>query len=867
MLQQEQVVELQDLRGGGENSTGQRVRWSVGHSSSDRSYTSDDAQDAQATGSATGDDGDLGTDLGDPSSRYAPVGHSGPSDNIPVVQIVDDAASSVCIDDYDVEYENAMAVLRNGNADNSQELTDFELYNQRVARQVLVRERVQRRKRIHGLRQVRIGSKQYSNYFSADPDDAADAGGADTYTPSHVLDSFNGRRQNQSYNRQLNIINGPFTYQGSQPREVRSTIDEEEEDQGMNAIQPSDEMSFVTMDVDMLDSDDEALLDDDDDEDDVDTELPHYYESKKPKLKRGLRSRHVKVMAIGAGYGVGILLDTGLMLFICGPLGTLLGIVAFGITMMCTTSCLGEMMSLVPTEMGLPDLMSRFVDKSFGFIIGLSYWACCAMALPAEITAASMMMTYFPELASPASNIIVWVTFFLAIICFSGVLHVRSFGQLQFVSCLILMILMIVYMILMIALNVGSLGTQTSQIGFRYWTRSKSEYENGYIFGPFRPLFLLGFHPQDDGSLQSYGISGNTGRFVQFLYAYTQAVFPFVGSEVAFMTVGEVRNPRKSLPAATRRIFVRIIVFYCLAVFLGSINVYAGDGRLAGLAYQIVSKNIPEDGRAVFPGGKGGCLSGHVAWNAYMGDSNSSPWIIAVQTVGECTLAAVMNGSFVAFALLGAISYLYAGSRTLYALSMSGAVPKVFSRCTDEGIPYVSVLFTSLFCLLSYLTVSQSATVVFAWLRALTTSAALIVYSGICLAFIRFFRALKLRQDITSSRRKDELYPYKSPFQPYTAYYGLVTNFLLLIISGFNLFLRDQWGANQFVSAYVYVFAAIIGYLVHRYVTKSRLVPLRRMDLDTGRKELDRVGWEEDRVYSRSIMERLHHFLRRIKKD
>uniref|UniRef100_A0A060TFL7 ARAD1D24222p n=1 Tax=Blastobotrys adeninivorans TaxID=409370 RepID=A0A060TFL7_BLAAD len=864
MLHQEQVVELQDLRDEGHlgsvgRSMGQSTRQSIGQSGSDRSYTSD--RDPEAAESAI----DHGTDLGDPGSSFGPDSHSGPSDGIPVVQIVDDAASSVCIDDYEVEYDNAMAVLRNGNSSN-QELTDFELYNQRVARQVLVRERVQRRKRINGLRQVRIGSKQYANYFSPDPDDTADTGGADTYTPSHVLDSFNGRRQNQSYNRQLNIINGPFTYQGSQTRDVRSTIDEEG-GQGVNAIQPSDEMSFVTMDVDMLDSDNEALLEDDEDDDDVDTELPHYYESKKPKLKRGLRARHVRVMAIGAGYGVGILLDTGLMLFICGPLGTLLGILAFGITMMCTTSCLGEMMSLVPTEMGLPDLMSRFVDKSFGFIIGLSYWACCTMALPAEITAASMMMTYFPELASPENNIIVWVTFFLAITCFSGVLHVRSFGQLQFVAGLILMILMIVYMILMIVLNVGSLGTQSSQLGFRYWTSSKSDYENGYIFGPFRPLFLLGFDAQDDGTLKSYGIGGNTGRFVQFVYAYTQAVFPFVGSEAAFMTVGEVRNPRKSLPAVTRRIFVRIIVFYCLAVFLVSLNVYAGDGRLAGLAYQIVSNNIPEDGQAVFPGGKGGCLSGHVAWNAYMGDSNSSPWIIAVQTVGECTLAAMMNGSFVAFALLAAISYLYAGSRTLYALSMSGAVPKMFSRCTDEGIPYVSVLFTSLFCLLSYLTVSQNATVVFAWLRALTTSAALIVYSGICLAFIRFFRALKLRQDITSSRRKDELYPYKSPFQPYTAYYGLATNFLLLIISGFNLFLRDQWGASQFISAYLYVFAAIIGYLVHRYITKSRLVPLRRMDLDTGRKELDRVGWEEDRVYSRSIMERLHHFLRRIKKD
>ena len=63
-------------------------------------------------------------------------------------------------------------------------------------------------------------------------------------------------------------------------------------------------------------------------------------------------------------------------------------------------------------------------------------------------------------------------------------------------------------------------------------------------------------------------LEGSTGRFLAFWSTMTTATFAYLGTELVGVTVGEAQNPRKTVPRAIKLTFYRILVFYCLSVFL-----------------------------------------------------------------------------------------------------------------------------------------------------------------------------------------------------------------------------------------------------------------------------------------------------------
>lgn len=51
---------------------------------------------------------------------------------------------------------------------------------------------------------------------------------------------------------------------------------------------------------------------------------------------------------------------------------------------------------------------------------------------------------------------------------------------------------------------------------------------------------------------------------------------------------------------------------------------------------------------------------------------------------------------------------------------MAGNAPKVFLKTTRKGLPYVSILFCSLFSALAYMGVNEGAGKVFNWFANMT---------------------------------------------------------------------------------------------------------------------------------------------------
>lgn len=63
--------------------------------------------------------------------------------------------------------------------------------------------------------------------------------------------------------------------------------------------------------------------------------------------------------------------------------------------------------------------------------------------------------------------------------------------------------------------------------------------------------------------------------------------------------------------------------------------------------------------------------------------------------------------------------------------------------------------------------------------------------------YLRFYYGMR-KQGL----RRSEL-AYKAPFQPYLSWVGLVLTFLIVIFSGYTVFLRGNWNATTFVMDYI----------------------------------------------------------------
>lgn len=86
-------------------------------------------------------------------------------------------------------------------------------------------------------------------------------------------------------------------------------------------------------------------------------------------------------------------------------------------------------------------------------------------------------------------------------------------------------------------------GPDHRSIGFQYW-RSP---------GPF---------------VQYDGISGVLGRFLGYWAVLTQAAFSYIGTEIVAIAAGEAKNPRRNLPRAIKRVYIRILIFYLVSLSL-----------------------------------------------------------------------------------------------------------------------------------------------------------------------------------------------------------------------------------------------------------------------------------------------------------
>ncbi|KAK2606494.1 hypothetical protein N8I77_005237 [Diaporthe amygdali] len=391
--------------------------------------------------------------------------------------------------------------------------------------------------------------------------------------------------------------------------------------------------------------------------------------------RRKIKSRHAQMIAIGGTIGTGLFVGSGQALAIGGP--------AFLFICYCLTSLLvyGVVTAVVEVATYLPlsgasmaYYCNRYVSSSLGFALGWLYFYSFGILVAYEITAASIVINFWPS----TIHIAVWITIMLFVIIALNLCPVGVFAETEFWFAGVKVIMIIGLLILAFILMVGG-GPDHHRLGFQYWN--------------------------DPGAVKAYIVEGTGGQFTAFLYVWVFSGFSFYfGPELIVYTSGEMINPRKNLPTAARRFFYRLVVFYALgALAIGAI-----------------------------------CNSEDPTLTSGTGDANASPWVIAIRNAGITALPSIINGGILISAWSAGNSYLYMSSRSLYSLAVSGNAPKIFTRCLQNGLPIYAVLASSLFAFLAYLNCSSQAGEVFNWFISLTNTAGFTSWAVCCVIFLRF---------------------------------------------------------------------------------------------------------------------------------
>jgi yeast amino acid transporter len=91
-------------------------------------------------------------------------------------------------------------------------------------------------------------------------------------------------------------------------------------------------------------------------------------------VKRGLKTRHLSMLALAGIIGPGLLVGAGGALSNGGPASLIIGFGVIGIIAFSIMQSLGELTTLYPSGGAFTSLADRFVDKAFGVAVGWNYW-------------------------------------------------------------------------------------------------------------------------------------------------------------------------------------------------------------------------------------------------------------------------------------------------------------------------------------------------------------------------------------------------------------------------------------------------------------------------------------------------------------
>ena len=242
------------------------------------------------------------------------------------------------------------------------------------------------------------------------------------------------------------------------------------------------------------------------------------------ELKRGLKNRHVQLLAIGGAIGTGLFLGSGRSISLAGP-SILLTYLITGIICFFMMRALGELLLSNLDHHSFIDFVEEYLGDRAAFITGWTYWFCWLSLAMADLTAVGLYMQYWiPWMPQWIPALVV-----LAVLLVMNLTAVKHFGEMEFWFALIKVIAIVSLIIIGLIMILTGFTTNAGAAAFA----------NLWNYGGWFPNGTMGF-----------------------ILSFQMVVFAFTGIELVGLTAGETENPKKVIPMAINNIPLRIILFY-----------------------------------------------------------------------------------------------------------------------------------------------------------------------------------------------------------------------------------------------------------------------------------------------------------------
>ncbi|WP_212914134.1 amino acid permease [Streptomyces sp. TS71-3] len=248
--------------------------------------------------------------------------------------------------------------------------------------------------------------------------------------------------------------------------------------------------------------------------------------------RKGLKARHVNMIAIGGAIGTGLFLGAGGRLHSAGPALALAYLVC-GVFAFCVVRALGELVLYRPSSGSFVSYAREFLGEKGAYTAGWMYFLNWSTTGVADITAIALY-THFWAVFTPVPQ---WVLALiaLAVVLTVNLISVRIFGEMEFWFAII---------------KVAALA------GFM-------------LIGIF---LLMTRHPVD-GRAPGLGVITQHGGLLPnglmpAVIVMQGVVFAYASLELVGVAAGETAEPQKVVPRAVNSIMWRVGLFYVGSVVL-----------------------------------------------------------------------------------------------------------------------------------------------------------------------------------------------------------------------------------------------------------------------------------------------------------
>ncbi|SNZ02362.1 amino acid/polyamine/organocation transporter, APC superfamily [Terribacillus aidingensis] len=247
-------------------------------------------------------------------------------------------------------------------------------------------------------------------------------------------------------------------------------------------------------------------------------------------LHKGLKNRHVQMIALGGAIGTGLFYGSASSIGLAGPAISLAYLVG-GFMIFLIMRALGELSVDSPNSGSISYYAQQNMGDYFGFISGWNYWFNYIAISMAELTVVGIYVQYwFPDIPT-------WLTAFgfLVLITCINLLSVKLYGEFEFYFAIIKVAAIIGMIILGLLIIFTGFG-------------------NGGVPTGLSNLF-------DEGGFMPNGLTG-------VVLSLVLVMFSFGGVELIGITAGEVETPKKTIPKAINQVVYRILIFYVGALLV-----------------------------------------------------------------------------------------------------------------------------------------------------------------------------------------------------------------------------------------------------------------------------------------------------------